>query len=77
MWGPYRAGKNVVIFAETWEVLVHALDTLSAESGSLGLKLSWMKTKIQKFVASFDEKIHLLPPVGVQGEHVSFVDNFV
>ena len=54
-----------------------ALDTLSMESEPLGLKVSWIKTKIQKFVGFFDENINLPPPVVVQGEPVSFVDNFV
>ena len=47
------------------------------ESEPLGLKVSWIKTKIQRFVGFFDENINLPPPVVVQGEPVSFVDNFV
>ena len=39
--------------------------------------VSWIKTKIQKFVAFSDENIDLPPPVAEQGEPVSFVDNFV
>ena len=38
---------NIVIFAETLEALVAALDTLSKKSKRLGLKVSWIKTKIQ------------------------------
>ena len=68
---------DVVIFAETLEVLVHTLDTLSLESEPLGLKVSWTKTKIQEFVALLDGNIDLPPPVTVQGEHVHFVDSFV
>ena len=54
-----------------------ALDTLSIESRPLGLKVSWIKTKIQKLVAFFDENINLPPPVVVLRGPVSFVDNFV
>ena len=68
---------DIAIFAETLEALVTALDTLSIESRPLGLKVSWIKTKIQKFVGFFVENNNLLPPVAVQGEPVSFVDNFV
>ena len=68
---------DIAIFAETLEALVTALDTLSIESRPLGLKVSWIKTKIQKFVGFFVENNNLPPPVVVQGEPVSFVDNFV
>ena len=34
---------------------MHALDTLNTESGPIGLKVSWIKTKIQKVIAFFDE----------------------
>ena len=54
---------DIVIFAETLEALVAALDTLSIESMPLGLKVSWIKAKIQKFVVFFDENINLPPPV--------------
>ena len=40
---------DIVIFAETLEALVAALDILNIESEPLGLKVSWIKTKIQKF----------------------------
>ena len=56
---------------------MRALDTLSTESEPLGLKISWIKPKIQKFVAFFDESIDLPPPVAVDGELISFVNNFV
>ena len=67
---------DIVIFAETLEALVAALDTLSMESEPLGLKVSWIKTKILKFIAFFDENINLPPPVVMLEELVSFVDNF-
>ena len=46
---------DVVIFAETLEVLEPTLDTQNSESELLRLNVSWIKTKIQKFVALFDE----------------------
>ena len=56
--------RDVVIIAETLEVLVGALDTLSTKFEPLDLKVSW----IQRFVAFFDENIDLPPPAAVQGE---------
>ena len=37
---------DAVIFAETMQELTGFLDALSGESGRLGLRISWMKTKI-------------------------------
>ena len=37
------------IFAETLEILLGALKVLNEESESLGLRVSWVKTKIQAF----------------------------
>ena len=59
------------------DVLVQALDILSTESKPLGLKFSWIKTKIREFIAFFDENIDPSPPVTVQGKLVSFFDCFV
>ena len=56
---------HVMIFVETLEDLGGALDTLNTESEPLALKVSWIKTKFQKFVGFFDENINLLPPDGV------------
>ena len=44
-----------VILAETVEILVASLDVLSRESEILGLRVSWMKTKIQKFIQAVDQ----------------------
>ena len=41
-------GDDAVIFAETTEVLAGAIDSLSEEK-PLGLRVSWMKTKVQAF----------------------------
>ena len=68
---------DFLIFGETLEFLMGALDTLSAESEPLGLNVSLIKIKIQKFVASSDENIDISPQVSQQGDHISFVDNFL
>jgi hypothetical protein len=41
---------DAVIFAETLESSVLSLNVLSQESESLGLRVSWVKTKIQSFI---------------------------
>ena len=65
---------DVLIFAEVLEVLVNTDCGIKA----VGLKIPWIKTKIQKFVALFSEIIDLPPPLAVHGEyHVSFIDSFV
>ena len=38
-----------VIFAETLDILLGALEVLNEESETLGLWVSWVKTKIQAF----------------------------
>ena len=68
---------DYVIFTEMMDGLVGTLDTLSTESVLLGEKVSYIKTKIQRFDAFFGESIYLLLPVTVKGEHISFVDNFL
>ena len=59
------------------KVLVHALCSKSTESETLGQKVIWIKTKVQKIVALLDASIDFPPPVAVQGEHNAFVDSFV
>ena len=44
--------RSSLIFAETTEVLAGAVDLLSEEAKSLGLRVSWIKTKVQAFGAS-------------------------
>ena len=63
---------DAVTFAETLELLVDALETLSSELEPLGLKVSWIKTKIQVFGDSLDA----LQSVPVCGESVELVDRF-
>ena len=38
-----------VIFMETLDILLGALEVLNEESEPLGLRVSWVKTKIQAF----------------------------
>ena len=40
---------DAVIFAETLDILLGALGVLNEESEPLGLRVSWVKTKIQAF----------------------------
>ena len=51
---------DVVIFVETLEALLHALDTLSMESKLLRLKVFWIKTK--KFGGLLDRNVNIPPP---------------
>ena len=63
---------DAVIFAETLESLVSSLDVLSQESESLGLRVSWVKTKIQSFIQAVDQ----VSSVTCCGEGVNIVDVF-
>ncbi|KAG0711755.1 hypothetical protein GWK47_019963 [Chionoecetes opilio] len=47
-----------VIFAESLEVLLMALKALHEEVKSLGLEVSWLKTKVQVFGGLLDETVH-------------------
>ncbi|KAG0716601.1 LINE-1 reverse transcriptase [Chionoecetes opilio] len=48
---------DVVIFAESLEVLVMALEALHEEAKPLGLEVSWLKTKVQVFGDLLDEAV--------------------
>ena len=63
-----------MIVAETVDVLADALATLSEESEPLGLRVSWVKTKIQKFGDLPGEAIGSSIPV--KDENVEAVDSF-
>ena len=54
------------------EVLVASLNMLSKESGSLDLRVSWVKTKIQNFIQTVDQA----SSVSCCGEEVDIVDVF-
>ena len=62
---------DAVILAETIETLTEALETLSEESEPLGLRVSWIKTKIQAFGDTLEAAVHSLP---VAGENVDVVE---
>ena len=64
---------DAVIFAESLEVLVLALEALHEEAKPLGLKVSWIKTKIQVFGNLLDEAAR---SVRVCGENVEILDSF-
>ena len=48
---------DAVIFAETTEVLAGALDLLSERAEPLGLRVSWIKTKVQAFSNILDATV--------------------
>ena len=45
--------NDAVIFAETLDVLTHALETLSEEAEPLGLHFSWFKQRFRNSVVSW------------------------
>ena len=64
---------DAVIFAETLDILLGALKVLIEESKPLGLRVSWVKTKIQAFNDSLDATILSVP---VFGEDVEVTERF-
>ena len=60
-----------VIFAETLDILSGAPEVLNEESEPLGLRVSWVKTKIQAFNDILDAAVMSVP---VCGEHVEVVE---
>ena len=48
---------DAVIFAETLDILLGALEVLNEESEPLGLWVSWVKTKSQAFIDILDAAI--------------------
>ena len=55
---------DAVIFADTLDILLGALDVLNDESVLLGLRVSWVKTKIQAFNYIFNVAILSVPVCG-------------
>ena len=55
---------DAVIFAETTEVLAGALDLLSGETEPLGLRVSWIKTKVHTYSDNLDATIVSTPMSG-------------
>ena len=64
---------DAVIFAETLDILLGALEVLNEESETLGLRVSWVITKIQAFNDILDAAIL---PVPVCGEGVEVMERF-
>ena len=55
---------DAVIFAETLDILLGALEVLIEESEPLGFWVSWIKTKIQAFNDILDAAILSVPVCG-------------
>ncbi|KAG0727885.1 Metaxin-1 [Chionoecetes opilio] len=53
---------ETVIFAESLEVLVMALEALHEEAKPLELEVSWLKTKVQVFGGLLDETVQWVEP---------------
>ncbi|KAG0697185.1 Tetratricopeptide repeat protein 17 [Chionoecetes opilio] len=64
---------DAVIFAESLEVLVMALEALHEETKPLGLEVSWLKTKVQVFGGLLDETVQ---SVHACGEDIEILDSF-
>ena len=64
---------DAVIFAETLDIFLGALEVLNEESEPLELRVSWVKTKIQAFNDILDVAIL---PVPVCGEDVEVTERF-
>ena len=64
---------DAVIFEETLDILFGALEVLNEESEPRGLRLSWVKTKMQAFNDILDAAILSVP---VCGEDVEVTERF-
>ena len=64
---------DAVIFAETPDILLGALEVLNEESKPLGLRVSWVKPKIQAFNDILDAAFLSVP---VCGEDVEVMERF-
>ncbi|KAG0722631.1 Retrovirus-related Pol polyprotein from type-1 retrotransposable element R2 [Chionoecetes opilio] len=64
---------DAVIFAESLEVLVIALEALHEEATPLGLEVSWLKTKVQVFGGLLDETVQ---SVHASGEDIEILESF-
>ncbi|KAG0712555.1 hypothetical protein GWK47_018223 [Chionoecetes opilio] len=62
-----------VIFAESLEFLVMALEALHEEAKPLGLEVSWLKTKVQVFGELLDEAVQ---SVHACGEDIEILESF-
>ena len=64
---------DAVIFTVTLDILLGALEVLNEKSEPLGLRVSWVKTKIQAFIDILDSAILSVP---VCGEDVEVTERF-
>ena len=62
-----------MIFAETPDILLGALEVLNESSERLGLRVSWVKTKIQAFNDILDAAVLSVP---FCGEDVEVTERF-
>ena len=70
---------DAVIFAETLDIILGAFEVLNEESEPLGLRISWVKTKIQAFndiSDVIDLVISAILYVPVCGEDVEVTERF-
>ena len=65
--------NGTVIFAETTEIPAGALDLLSEEAEPLGLRVSWIKTKVRASGDILDATVESIP---VNGENVEVKQTF-
>lgn len=64
---------DAVILAESLDVLVVALEALNEEAKPLGLKVSWIKTKVQAFGDLLDNAVE---SVHACGENIEVLESF-
>ena len=64
---------DAVVFAETLDIPLGALEVLNEESELLGLRVSWVKTEIQAFNDILDAAFLAVP---VCGEDVEVTERF-
>ena len=64
---------DAVLLAESLDVLVMALEALNEEAKPLGLKVSWIKTKIQAFGNLLDDAVE---SVHACGEDIEVLESF-
>ena len=64
---------HAAILADTQEMLIGALETLSIELEPLGLRIYWVKTKIQIFNDNLYDAIEF---VSVSGNNVDCIHRF-
>ena len=66
--------NDAVIFAETLDILLGAIDVLNEESETQGLRVSWVKTKMQPCNDIFDAAIL---SVAICGDDVEVTERFI